>query len=309
MSHKVFAETLATKFREMRSCTDEDGSVVAGGPSLSTTIKSLAIPLGAEWVSITPRNFAGGAGTLRFALGPRLTIIVTTDLLATGTQPGSSPTTITTFPTQDISDEMQDGDQTDFAIDSIDTLANNDAIFVGAPLPFGGCTVDIGTGANATSSRVLTVSYWAGAADWVDISDTDGTISGTASMAVDGRVTWTVPTNWIPATLFGTAENNPGQINETSIQQGWSQAKLYWTRWEWSGALDSDTDIRQIKALTRNTNYAELLEGQALEFSIDPLDVATLEVLTDAGTGNVIANAGVLGSRPIGKVPKRFEAA
>lgn len=306
---KVFAETIATKFRELRSVRDEDGSLAAGGPSLSTTLKSLAIPLEAEWVSLTPRNFAGGAGTMRFALAPRLTIIVTTDLLATPTAIDSNPTTITTRPTQDISNEMQDGDQTDFAIDSIDTLANLDAIYVGAPLPFRGVTVDIGTGPQGTSSRVLTVSYWAGANDWVDTINIDNTISGSATMAVDGTNTWAVPDAWIPATLYGTADGAPGSINETSIQQGWSQAKLYWTRWEFSGALDSDTDIRQIKALARNTDYAELLEGQALEFSINPVDVSTLEVLTDAGTGNVVANAGILGTSALGRVPKKFKRA
>ena len=308
MSHKVFAETLATKFRELRSCRDEDGSVVAGGPTLSTTVKTLAIPLGAEWLSITPRNFQGGAGTMRYALAPRLTIIVTTDLLATGTQIDGNPTDIASFPTQDISDEMQDGDQTDFAIDSIDTIANLDAIYVGAPLPFRGVTIDIGTGPQGTSSRVLTIKYWAGANDWVDINNTDGTISGTASMAVDGTNTWSIPTAWIPPILFGTADGIPGSINETSIQQAWSKDKLYWTRWEWNGALDSDTDVRQIKALARNTDYAELLEGQAMEFSIDPRDVATLEVLTDAGTAAVVANAGILGTNAGAKV-KRFKRA
>lgn len=308
MSHKVFAETIATKFREVRSCRDEDGSVVAGGPTLSTTLKSLAIPLGAEWLSLTPRNFSG-AGTMRFALAPRLTIIVTTDLLATGVNPGltQDPTTITDFPTQDISDEMQDGDQTDFALDSFDTLANLNAIFIGAPLPFGGCTIDIGTGPQGTSNT-LTASYWAEGNDWVSLSATDNTDTG-ASFAVDGTVTWAVPAAWVPATLFGTADGIAGSINETSIQETWSKQKLFWTRWEWNTAFDSDTDVRQIKALARNTDYAELLEGQAIEFSIDPFDVATLEVLTDAGTAAVIANAGILGSQPVGKLPKKFKRA
>ena len=296
--HKVFAEVLATKFREVQSCTDEDGSVASGGPSLSPTLKSLAIPIGAEWLSITPRNFAGGAGTMRFALAPRLTIIVTTDLLATNTQIGrSEPTTITTRPTQDISDEMQDGDQEDFAIDSIDTIANKNAIYIGAPLPFRGATVDIGTGPNGTGSRVLTVKYWDGGA-WTSASATDNTKDGTASMAVDGTVTWSVPAKWTRETLI--------KIGDTSIEETWSRTKLYWTRWEWNGALDSDTDVRQIKALSRSTNYAELTEGQPLEFSINPSDVSTLEVLTDAGTANVIVNAGVLGSNIVGKLPKKF---
>jgi hypothetical protein len=308
--HKVYAEVIATKFREVRSCRDEDGSVVAGGPTLSTTLKSLAIPIGAEWLSITPRNFAGGAGTMRYALAPRLTIIITTDLLATGVNPGltQAPTALSSFPTQDISDEMQNGDQTDFAIDSIDTIANLNAIYIGAPLPFRGATVDIGTGPNGTSSRVLTVKYYAGANTWTDISATDNTKGGgSATFSQDATVTWTIPDAWQSATLFGTADGIDGMINETSIQETWSKDKLYWTRWEFNGALDSDTDVRQFKALARSTDYAELTEGQPMEFSIDPRDVATLEVLTDSGTANVIANAGVLGSNIIGKLPKRFK--
>ena len=297
MSHKVFAEVLATKFREVQSCTDEDGSVAAGGPSLSTTLKSLAIPIGAEWLSITPRNFAGGAGTMRFALAPRLTIIVTTDLLATGAQIGrSEPTTITTRPTQDISDEMQDGDAEDFALDSFDTIANLDAIYIGAPLPFRGCTIDIGTSAQSTSNT-LTVKFWDGGA-WTAVSGfTDNTDTG-ASFAADGTVIWTAPAKWTRETLI--------KIGDTSIEETWSRTKLYWTRWEWSAAFNNNVDVRQIKALSRSTNYAELTEGQPMEFSINPSDVATLEVLTDAGTGNVIANAGVLGSNIVGKLPKKF---
>lgn len=305
--HKVFAETIANKFREMRSVRDEDGTLAAGGPSLSTTLKSLAIPLGAEWVSLTPRNFAGGAGTMRFALAPRLTIIITTDLLATGGIPrNADPTAISTFPTQDISDEMQDGDATDFAIDSFDTLANLDAIFIGAPLPFRGCTIDVGSVNDQANN--LTVSYWAGGSDWVDISDTDNTDTG-ASLAQDGTVTWSVPTDWVRAILFGTADGIANSINETSIQETWSKNKLYWTRWEWNATMGTNTDIRQIKALARSTDYPELLEGQKLEFAIDPLDVATLEVLTDAGTANVVANAGVLGHYNAGKLPKSFKEA
>ena len=309
--HRVFAETIATKFREIRSCRDEDGSLASGGPSLSTTLKSLAIPLGAEWLSLTPRNFQGGAGTMRFALAPRLTIITTTDLLATGVNEGlvQDPTALSSFPTQDISNEMQDGDQTDFAVDSFDTIANLNAIYVGSPLPFRGTTVDIGTGPQGTGSVVITVKYWAGASDWVDLSATDNTITSTASFAKDGTVTWTIPTAWERATLFGTAENVAGMINETSINEKWSRAQLYWTRWEWDTAFDSDTDVRQIKALARSTDYAELLEGQALEFSISPQDVSTLEVLTDAGTANVVANAGIVGTTLAGKLPKSFKEA
>ena len=308
MSHKVFAETIANKFREMRSVRDEDGSLAAGGPTLSTTLKSLAIPLGAEWVSLTPRNFAG-AGTMRFALAPRLTIIVTTDLLATGGIPrNADPTALSTFPTQDISDEMQDGDQADFALDSFDTLANLDAIFIGSPLPFRGCTVDIGTSPQSTSNT-LTVSYWAGGSDWTAVSGfTDNTDTG-ASFAQDGTVIWTVPDAWVRATLFGTADGIANSINETSIQETWSKNKLYWTRRVWDNAFNNNVDVRQIKALARNTDYSELTECQALEFAIDPLDVATLEVLTDAGNGNVIANAAVLGTYNAGKLPKSFKEA
>ncbi len=295
--HKVFAETIATKFREVQSCTDEDGSVASGGPSLSTTLKSLAIPIGAEWLSITPRNFAGGAGTIRFALAPRLTVIVTTDLLGSGAQIGKSePTTITTRPTQDISDEMQDGDQEDFALDSLDTIGNSNAIYIGAPLPFRGCTIDIGTSAQSVSNT-LTVKFWDGGA-WTAVSGfTDNTDTG-ASFAVDGTVVWTVPAKWTRETLL--------TIGDTSIEEVWSRTKLYWTRWEWGSAFNNNVDVRQIKALARSTNYAELLEGQALELSIEPRDVATLEVLTNAGTANVVANAGVLGSNIVGKPPKKF---
>jgi hypothetical protein len=69
---------------------------------------------------------------------------------------------------------------------------------------------------------------------------------------------------------------------------------MYWTRWEWSAALDSDTDVAGMQALNRVTTYAEYLEGQAVEIRLLDRRFASVEALTDAGTANLLVNVGTL---------------
>ena len=237
-------------------------STASGGTALSTTAAYISIPLGADYVSITPRNFAGAA-VARVLLNPHLAIFYTTD-------GGGSIT--------DISDEMQDGDTTDVAIDSFPATGTG-YIYVGAPVQFAGVVVDVGTGAQGTAS-VITVKYWNGV-NWTDISDTDGTTSGGASFAVDGSVTWTVPTAWAKASLTSIGDTLPAHANRDA---------MYWTRWEWSVAFDSDTDVAQMRAINRSTSYAELLEGQTLDVGLQKRRLSTIQALTDAGTANLVVN-------------------
>ncbi|HEB27558.1 MAG TPA: hypothetical protein ENI05_07250 [Porticoccus sp.] len=285
MTHHVIAHSIAAQLKQVRSAPDSDGTQASGGPSLSTTLKVLSIPIGADWISITPRNYVG-CGTVRVALTPRLTIVSTSDALATsGVHNKVEPTIWSTFPTQVISDEMQDGDAEDFAMDAFPAVNALNYIYVGASIPFRGAHIDVGS-VNGDGS-VLTVNYvkTSDTDTWASISKTDNT-GGATSLANDGTVTWSLPTDWFRGSLV--------DIGATSIREPWSIAPLYWTRWEWSVTLDGDVDIRQIKALAATTQYAELLEGQSLETAVDTKLIANVEALTDAGSANVVINAGIL---------------
>mgnify|MGYP001562093983 CR=1 FL=1 len=281
--HKVAAETIAAQLAEVRSCPDSDGSQVAGGPALSTTLKVLSVPLGSDWLSITPRNFVG-AGVTRFALNPYLTILRTTDSL----------TLYGNF--NDHSVELQDGDTTDVAMDAQGTAAAGDFIYVGATVPFRGVAVTVGTDPQNTAS-VLTVNYWNGA--WTAISETDGTeTGGNTTFAQTGNVTWTVPATWTLASLqhIGDVTASAAAFRDNWTIKSSLIVPLYWTRWEFSATTEATWNVSQMKSLNRSTAYAELLEGQTFEQSIQsegPGGFACVEALTDAGTANVVINAAV----------------
>ncbi|KKK72534.1 hypothetical protein LCGC14_2902920, partial [marine sediment metagenome] len=177
-----------------------------------------------------------------------------------------------------------------------DTLADGDAIYIGAPLPFRGVAVDVG--AVQTTSNTLTVSYVASGEAWTAVSGfADNTDTG-ASLAADGTVVWTVPDPWERTSLIAHGD--------TTVKEPWAMANLYWTRWEWDAAFNNNVDVRQLRALSRSTDYATLLEGQPFEMSIDPTEVASVEILTDAGTANILGNAGVLATSTTGRF-KRFK--
>ena len=148
------------------------------------------------------------------------------------------------------------------------------------------------TDPNNTAS-VLTVNYWNGGA-WTAISETDGTeTGGNTAFAQDGSVTWTVPAAWARASLVA--------IGDTALKASWSMQPLYWTRWEVSATTEATWAILQMRSLNRSTAYAELLEGQVFECGLAGDLVACVEALTDAGTANVVVNAGVLDGSVTGK--------
>ena len=248
-----------------------------GGTALTTTLSIIGIPLLSDYISVTARNFVGCA-VARVAFNPWLTIIHATDALKT------------TANITDISERMQNNDTIDYKLGTLDTAANDNFIYVGSPLPFVGVKVDIGPDVQATAS-VLTVKYGIGEG-WTDLVDTDGTESGGATLAVDGDVTWAIPTTWKKKTLL--------DIGDTILSgEDFTREALYWTRWEVSAQIDS-TDLKQMRALTRSPDYAELIEGQSFEM-MNPMGVveriACIEALTDAGTANLLVNVAIRRSR------------
>ena len=279
---------LPAEFSEVRAA-----STAAGGTALTSTAGLISLPFGSDWMSLTARNFSSTCKVVQFVLNQYLTIVTTTNLLTGTSVIGGAG--ITAAVNCDISKEMQDGDDTDFAIDSIPTLTNGGAIYVGSPLPFRGVAVDIGSEANDTTSA-LTVKYWSGA--WTDTSATDGTVSGGSgkSMQIDGNVYWAVQSTWEKESL--------SVIGDTALNESWSGPKLYWTRWEWDAALDS-TDIVQMRPLNRSTSYAELMEGQAFEHTVRTSEtsesISCIEALTNAGTANLIVNVASVTTTGLGR--------
>ena len=266
--------TIEAALQEIRAA-----STASGGTALTDTLGLISLPIGSDWLSITPRNFVGAA-VARFAVNPWLTIIKTADLLVSeGT---------------DLSVEAQDGDTTAMSFASMDTLANGDALYVGSWLPFRGVQIDMAAAVNGDASVIL-VEYWNGGG-WTDISATDGTDTAGASLAKDGNVDWTVPSAWAKSSLH----SNAAVSASNAVFNSWATrspygASLYWTRWSWGTVLDASVDVNQIRTLNRSTAYAELTEGQPFAESFpSPVGAgnsfACVEALTNAGIGNLIVN-------------------
>ena len=256
---------------------DIRGIGTSGGTALTTSSQVIGFPEGLGWLSLTPRNFET-AVVARVLKSPYLIIAKTTDALALAAN------------TTDYSSAAQDADAaTDVVLSSLDTAANLDFLYVGSWEQFRGVDVDVDA-PNGTAS-VLTVKYWNGSA-WADISDTDGTISSGKTMAVDGQVTWAVPTDWATTTLTDANSLTTRGVAPQDVKD------IYWTRWEVSAALDSATTLNHMIALNRSTAYAELAEGQSAEMILEgtpPRGYSGIEVLTNAGTGNLLVNGATVG--------------
>jgi len=247
------------------------------GVSLSATAARTFIPRGTRWMSLTARNFST-AVVAQYAFNPWLVVLKTTDDLVLESN------------LTDYSEQAQDNDAaTDVTLSSLGTAAQGDYLLVGSHMPFEGVYADVDS-ANGNAS-VLTINYWNGSA-WTDTSNTDGTDSGGASMAVDGANTWTVPSAWVMASIYDIQTALDGNTNSTAQNVGLFRRELYWTQWAFSAALDSSTTLNSMLAIRRaSANYAELIENQTIEQSIQsgPGGFVSFDALTDAGTGNMVA--------------------
>lgn len=247
-------------------------STASGGTALTSTAARIVLPKGTNHITMLPRNYASSAVVVKFNLNPWLLIFKSTDALA-------DMANLT-----DYSDNAQDNStSTDVTLSSLGTLAQGDALYVGSWTPFGGLVVDVDA-ANGNAS-VLTVHYSKNDNTWADISASDGTDSGGASMAVDGNITWTVPTDWGKIdlkTLTTTAAKNQGLFTEPE----------FWVRLSFSAALDSSTTLNSVIAINRDTTYAELPAGTGWEqhITVGRGGHYSITALTDTGTANLIVN-------------------
>lgn len=255
----------------------------AVGIAVTTTAGFTAFPNNTQYVALDPYNYESSAAVAMVRFCPYLIVLKTTDDFAT------APT--------DYSSNAQDGVATNQVdLDSLNTLANGDALYVGSHVQFAGVNVDVdGSHPNGTSS-VLTVKYYdgtSGSEGWTDISDTDGTISSGKTMGQDGSVTWTVPSAWSKASLREIATKDVGQAVPSTVNFRHVQTPLYWTRWEVSTALDSDTLVTGMLAIGRGDPF-ELVTGRAWEQGVLKQigGYAGVELDADTGTLNMVTTVG-----------------
>ena len=261
------------RVQELRSLT------AANGGTAVTGLVTFGLLPGTQYVKIHSRAFSTAVG-LQYALNPYLAVLKTADAGATWT---------------DYSSAAQDEDTaTHVDLSSLSTLANGDAVFIGATTPFRGIDVDV-DGANGNSS-VLTASYWNGSA-WTDTSDTDGTISSGKTMGQDGTITWSVPSAWSAGSLNNILKNlDSGTSNFQSTvadapQYGYQD--LFWVRLEVGAALDSAVTLDSIHALAGSTAYAELTAGDdVVELAANYGEFGAVELTVTTGTVNTVVTVG-----------------
>ena len=263
--------------------TDGPAVYIKGGVTVTTAAQTGSFPVGTKHVYLQSHNAAASATTVLYSFNPWLSVLRTTDGGVTFT---------------DVSSNAQDDNLTNIVtLDSQDTIANGDALFVGSHLPFRGVSVDVDK-ANGTGSRTLTVSYWNNTTKaWVDAVNSNGT-SGSTSLDQDGDETWTIASAWSITRLrdIFDAANEP--FKPTYVQPTGSiehTTPLYWTRWEWNGALDSEVELSSMLALNRSIAYAQLVitgdqVGRAVHRGFG--EFGSIEYLTDLGTADLLITAG-----------------
>lgn len=125
----------------------------------------------------------------------------------------------------DYTDQVTDKQTTTHAVlDSLNTYANNECLFIMTPVPANRLTWTIPK-PNGTAA-VGTLKYRKSDGTWADTSETDGTISTGATLGQGGAMTWTSPSDEIPCYMYG--------------------ASGFWYRWETATQLDSEVEVTSL---------------------------------------------------------------
>jgi len=118
-------------------------------------------------------------------------------------------------------------------------VATNDFLYVGCDVPFRGVYVNV-VNANGTAS-VLSAFYWDGSA-WTGLTETDGTTSGGATLAIDNAITWTMPTDWAKTNVNGVGPH-------------------FWVRMNSDGGTDSATSIAEVIPMPVQPSVSTVIGG------------------------------------------------
>jgi len=160
---------------------------------------------------------------------------------------------------EDYSVEVSDGNSTTVAVlDSLNTLANFDAVFIGVPVPIDTITWTV-SAANGNAA-VAQIHYWNGSFSAV-AGFTDNTAAGGATLTASGTMTFTLPTDSVPNYMFG--EN------------------MFWYRVSLaSGALDAEVEVSAVTFETDWQSIQNVWDG----VPIDVIEAQYFDAsLSDAG--------------------------
>ena len=135
----------------------------------------------------------------------------------------------------DYTKEVTDGLTTTFAVlDALDTYAaaTYACLFIYSPIRINRLTFTFNANVNTTDPSTGTLNYRKQDNTWYDTGETDGTITGTITMAKTGTMYWTLPTDEVPCYMFGKVG--------------------FWYQWVTSAALSASVEIT---SLTGGTDH------------------------------------------------------
>lgn len=156
----------------------------------------------------------------------------------------------------DYTKEVTDGLTTTFAVlDALDTYAaaTYACIFIYSPVRINRLTFTFNANVNTTDPSTGTLNYRKSDNTWYDTGETDGTITGSITMAKSGTMYWTLPSDEVPSYMFGKIG--------------------FWYQWVTSAALSASVEITSLTygtdhdadgTRTSFINHVNLWSGESL---------------------------------------------
>ena len=164
----------------------------------------------------------------------------------------------------DYTQQVTDNATTTYAVlDSLNTYANHECLFICTPIPASKLTWTFVSGHENDTAAVGTLSYRKDDNTWADTSETDSTSKGgTDTLGQNGTMIWSQPSDEIPCYMYG--------ING------------FWYRWETDTQLDSEVEV---SSLTYGTNGTAAKHFESIVNVWDGVPVYAIEARFQQDTG------------------------
>ncbi len=160
---------------------------------------------------------------------------------------------------------------------TLNEMTTSDRIYIGCLEPFLGLSVDMDAAKVNDQAATLAGAYSQAAAFATLTIASDGTKPGNNTLAQDGLIAFTVPSDWVKASLYDLTAD----IYAPAL-------RAYWARLAVNAQLGATVEIEKIAVLVNPTGYGAYLKAN-VEYTIDLSDhVGSFEVIAQGAGATTI---------------------
>jgi hypothetical protein len=162
----------------------------------------------------------------------------------------------------------------------LDAMTTSDILYLCFANVIGGFRVVMISGSVNTTNSVIDVEYYKNDDTWANLTETDGTISSSKTLAQTGNVTFTAPADWLAIHL----KDKLTTLVTPKTEEDAPNTYGFWIRIKVGTALSANVEIDEIWAINKDTRRGYYEGGMNHVISVDRRSVGAIEMVAASST-------------------------